>query len=64
MFALKPYTRDSKNSVKTLLPPIRIELSFQSDSLLTELTWQVLVKGYLTSPFVETSGNLANSNNA
>ena len=36
------------NSEKKLAP-VRIEIGIHSDAFLTELSWQVLTEGYLTS---------------
>ena len=52
MLAIKAYVEKNKMSSRKKLPMVGLKLvrlMFCSDALLTGLTWQVLIEGYLTS---------------
>ena len=49
MLAIKVYVVKTKINSGKKLPPVWIEPGIHSDALLTELTWQLLIEGYLTS---------------
>ena len=49
MLAIKSYMGKSIINSEKKLAPVRIEIGIHSDAFLTELSWQVLTEGYLTS---------------